>query len=400
MTNLEKFATVPLFAAELQNVIKDHPEISKDSVRLEGYLKDIYGSSYKNEIHLIVIAAKAKTTELIKKRVKEQSLREDICDVISILTSYYVPEVESAAWTIFVWAIGMHIMTEKDMHTILTEPKYFAIQNNNDQFSSSEIYNPLSNPIGLNPSGIDQLHESGLKLHNQGKYDEAIRCYDKALSINSQNYNILSDKGLSLHNQGKYDEAIRCYDKALSINSHDEFTIRRKINTMDLMNLNTVSYYNQIIDQTPNFKHTRKKINRFYVVGIMVSTLSLALAIIAYVIVDSGFNTDYDLSISQGVNYAANVPVEKNNSTDDDRDSKTTINQDLISEFTNSIEEQIILKETQSENFPQYQIIKENLNGDSLDNDTRNKASKEEKIDQKVDDFKVELEKAMESNFK
>ena len=61
---------------------------------------------------------------------------------------------------------------------------------------------------------------------NQGKYEEALAMYEKALSISlkklgddhpdvATTYNNMAN---SIQDQGKYDEALAMYEKALSIN--------------------------------------------------------------------------------------------------------------------------------------------------------------------------------------
>jgi tetratricopeptide (TPR) repeat protein len=83
--------------------------------------------------------------------------------------------------------------------------------------------NPLSNIIPL--EGQIKLgyifNAKGNALYKQGKYQEAIAYYDKALSIDPNHANALNNKGLSLVYLGKYQEAIEYFDKALSIDPYD-----------------------------------------------------------------------------------------------------------------------------------------------------------------------------------
>ncbi len=51
----------------------------------------------------------------------------------------------------------------------------------------------------------------GLALKAQGKYDEAIKAYDKAIEINPQLALAWSGKGFVLGQQGKYDKAIEAF---------------------------------------------------------------------------------------------------------------------------------------------------------------------------------------------
>jgi tetratricopeptide (TPR) repeat protein len=55
-------------------------------------------------------------------------------------------------------------------------------------------------------------------LDQSGKYDEAIKAYDKAIDINPQNSTAWESKGLALDDLNKHEEAIRAFDKAIEIN--------------------------------------------------------------------------------------------------------------------------------------------------------------------------------------
>ena len=57
----------------------------------------------------------------------------------------------------------------------------------------------------------------GNALQDQGKLDEAIAAYNKALSIKPDYAKAYNNMGLALQDQGKLDEAIAAYNKALSI---------------------------------------------------------------------------------------------------------------------------------------------------------------------------------------
>jgi adsorption protein B len=60
----------------------------------------------------------------------------------------------------------------------------------------------------------------GFALSSQGRYEEAIEAYVKALSIDPNNAIIWNNKGLTLRKLEKYKEAIECYEKAIKLDKN------------------------------------------------------------------------------------------------------------------------------------------------------------------------------------
>jgi tetratricopeptide (TPR) repeat protein len=93
-------------------------------------------------------------------------------------------------------------------------------------------------------SNVRELINKGLESSKQGKYEEAIACYDKALAIDNNDVSALYNKGIVLHNQGKYEEAIVWYDKALAIEPYfEEAKLNKKL---ALKVLKTVKTYSNV----------------------------------------------------------------------------------------------------------------------------------------------------------
>ena len=72
--------------------------------------------------------------------------------------------------------------------------------------------------LEINPQLAEAWLNKGISLVKFGRFDDAIKCYDRALEINPQYAETWSNKGNSLGCLGRFDEAIKCYDKALEIN--------------------------------------------------------------------------------------------------------------------------------------------------------------------------------------
>lgn len=78
----------------------------------------------------------------------------------------------------------------------------------------------------ISPDDHFLLRNVGTSLHMQGKNDEAIEWFKKALVSNDQDFQALGNIGVSLSEQRKEDEAIKWFEKALAINDKDFLAIR------------------------------------------------------------------------------------------------------------------------------------------------------------------------------
>ena len=58
----------------------------------------------------------------------------------------------------------------------------------------------------------------GLALYKKEDYEEAIKCYDKALKINPKDIAPWFDRGVCFFSINNYEEALKCYDKVLKLN--------------------------------------------------------------------------------------------------------------------------------------------------------------------------------------
>jgi tetratricopeptide (TPR) repeat protein len=78
--------------------------------------------------------------------------------------------------------------------------------------------------IQLNPNYSESLNNLGYALAGKGRFDEAIENYRKAIQINPD-FSALNNLGFALAAQGRFDEAIENYRKAIQINPHSPGTL-------------------------------------------------------------------------------------------------------------------------------------------------------------------------------
>ena len=61
------------------------------------------------------------------------------------------------------------------------------------------------------------LNEKGVELSELERYEEAIACYDKAISLDPELSDAWYNKGLALDCLERHKEAIACYSEAISL---------------------------------------------------------------------------------------------------------------------------------------------------------------------------------------
>ena len=90
------------------------------------------------------------------------------------------------------------------------------------------LIEPVKSPQINQIMTADKWNRKGLEYLNQNKCEEAIKCYDKALEIDSRYYKAWNNKGIALHKQGNIEESIKCYDKALQIAPEHKESLNNK----------------------------------------------------------------------------------------------------------------------------------------------------------------------------
>jgi tetratricopeptide (TPR) repeat protein len=131
----------------------------------------------------------------------------------------------------------------------------------NEQGKYQEAIDYYDKALELDPNYVSALNNKGVALKKQGKYQEAIDYYDKALELDPNYVSALDNKGQVFEEQGKYQEAIAWFDKALKVNPNYEESLTNKVNALnnkgnallELGNYNEgIKYYDKVLEIDPN----------------------------------------------------------------------------------------------------------------------------------------------------
>ena len=70
-------------------------------------------------------------------------------------------------------------------------------------------------------SVAQEIFKKGSSLLENGKYEDALDCFEKILISNPNDPDIWNKKGIALRSLGRYDEAIESFNKSLEITPRD-----------------------------------------------------------------------------------------------------------------------------------------------------------------------------------
>lgn len=107
--------------------------------------------------------------------------------------------------------------------------------------------------IELNPKNACPLDGKGIVLSDQKRDIEAIKCYDKAIELDPKFANPWNNKGVVHYHQKMYAEAIKCYDKAIELDSKLTYPWNNKgtVHYRWKMYAEAIKCYDKVIELDP-----------------------------------------------------------------------------------------------------------------------------------------------------
>lgn len=95
----------------------------------------------------------------------------------------------------------------------------------------------------------------GISFNEQGQYEEAILCLNKALLLDPVNADALHNKGISLSNLTRHEEALVCFEKALDLDPENPVSLSFKGYTLNCLNRSEEAFFSldKALDLDPDF---------------------------------------------------------------------------------------------------------------------------------------------------
>jgi tetratricopeptide (TPR) repeat protein len=133
------------------------------------------------------------------------------------MNDFLVPTIDVMAKSpLDLMAATRNVTNSYDANTWYNKGTSFVKQGKYD-----EAIKAFDKVIGIDPTSVEALIGKAIAFFALGKYDETIQVCNKAIELNPQDANAWNNKGAALTAQTKYDEAVQAYDKAILLNPQD-----------------------------------------------------------------------------------------------------------------------------------------------------------------------------------
>jgi len=109
--------------------------------------------------------------------------------------------------------------------------------------------------LSFEPNYIDACKNLGVVFTKQGQYEQAIACYQQALSFEPNCLGSYNNLGAVFMKQGQYEQAITCYQQALNLNPNyiDAYNNLGAVFTEQGQYEQAIACYQQALNLNPNY---------------------------------------------------------------------------------------------------------------------------------------------------
>lgn len=165
-----------------------------------------------------------------------------------------------------------------------------------------------------------------------------------------------------------------------------------------LYNQTNIKHSHQNKSQRYFSPYSKSLFSKTYIIAIIVTISGLSLGIAAFAMIGSVYEINSNSSMAD-YDVIHNSSIAKTEIFGQGITSNNKFDQDSLTEFTENIEKQIIKEELNTREFSKNNAFNQTPDGHQEANVREIEENKLGEIDQKVNNFKLELERAMESNF-
>ena len=136
----------------------------------------------------------------------------------------YLVGVQSA-WKDRAQPVGEHTHESSNPTSGVSQPQ--GLPEGHPPITTEADFETLKRAVEQSPQNAALATNLANKYYDAGRYEDAIRYYQKALTLDPRNISVLTDLGTAHFYAGRPDEAIGFYNRSLEIDSRHVQSLRR-----------------------------------------------------------------------------------------------------------------------------------------------------------------------------
>lgn len=163
-----------------------------------------------------------------EKALEEQYQADFDVNIVKKNYSFLIPIV--IVFTVLFIGFPLRPFLIKSLGLVDKMPSYISLNNRNNNSVTREKPQPRTTNTFFSEAGkkakAQKLYEEGVSATKLKKFDEAVRKYEEALTLNSEMPETLHEIGYALYRLNKYKDSILFLQKAIKLNTQNAETYR------------------------------------------------------------------------------------------------------------------------------------------------------------------------------